>query len=221
LRAALSSDNSRTYFNELGNVFVVHTATDKLSSASLEPGCCYGDYELSLASNQLQLTATSYLYDANLNGESYYALNDREVLNVSYVYGAKFSPDGRLLFQPSTNGIDVLDGRLGNLLQRIALPLALSTNYDALVNNGRDNVLIAITGTNGSGIAIIDLGSIPEPAALPYNSSQKLRPVGSDKFQSIVSTTPKRSTGVRLRSVPHVTKPAANEVLGWSRPGKP
>jgi hypothetical protein len=51
-----------------------------------------------------------------LEAESYYALNDREILNISDVYGAKFSPDGRLLFQPSTNGIDVFDGILGNLL---------------------------------------------------------------------------------------------------------
>jgi len=105
-----------------------------------------------------------------------YALNDREVLNIAYVYGAKLSPDGRLLFQPSTNGIDVLDGRLGNLLTRISLPVALSTGFDALVADGNDNVVIAITGTDGTGIAVVDLTSIAEPPSPPYDSGMQLRP---------------------------------------------
>jgi hypothetical protein len=72
-----------------------------------------------------------------------------------------------LLFQPAIDGIDVFDGTLGNLLQRVSLPTLLSENYDALVSDGKDNVLIAITG-NGDGIAIVDLTSIPEPAILPF-----------------------------------------------------
>jgi hypothetical protein len=168
LRVAISSDNSTVYFNELGNVFRVNTATDQLFPASVETGCCYGDYELSVAANQSQITATSYLYDSELNGLSYYALNDREVVNISYIYGAKFSPDARLLFQPSANGIDVLDGNLGNLLDRISLPFSMSSNYDALVSDGTDNILVGITGTSANGIAVMDLTSIPEPSALIY-----------------------------------------------------
>src|SRR6202041_509022 len=98
----------------------------------------------------------------------FFALNDREILNISYVYGMKLDPDGSLLFQPSTSGIDVVDGRLGNLLTRIALPLTLSTNYDALVDDGKDNTLVAITGATGNGIAVLNLTSISEPAPLPY-----------------------------------------------------
>ena len=36
------------------------------------------------------------------------------MLDISCVYGTKFSADGSLLVQPMTNGIDVIDGRLGN-----------------------------------------------------------------------------------------------------------
>lgn len=79
--------------------------TRSLGSATTPSGCCYGDFELSLAPNQEQLTASSYLYDSDLNAESYYALNDREDLNTLCVYGAKFSPDSQLLFQPSTIGM--------------------------------------------------------------------------------------------------------------------
>ncbi len=73
-----------------------------------------------------------------------------------------------MLFQPTSIGIDIFDGRLGNLLTRISLPVALSPNYDALVSDGADNILVAITGNTGSGIEIIDLTSLPEPQPLPY-----------------------------------------------------
>jgi hypothetical protein len=44
------------------------------------------------------------------------------------------------------------------------LPFMLSANYDALVDDGWDNILIAITGQTGDGIAVIDL-SLPEGVA--------------------------------------------------------
>lgn len=171
-RVAITADNSKVFFNDDGQVFSVNTATDGVTEAIDDPGCCYGDYELTLSSGQSTMEANGYLYDTNLNAESYLVLNDREALNISYVYGAKFSPDGSLLFQPSTNGIDVFDGRLGTLRTRISLPVALSPNYDALVSNGTDNVLVAITGQTGSGIAIVDLSSLPEPAPLNYPGAQ-------------------------------------------------
>jgi YVTN family beta-propeller protein len=184
LRNEISLDNSRVFFNDMGYVFSIDTATDKLFSANADPSCCYGDYDLALSSNQTSLEATEYLYDTNLNAKSTYSLNDREILNTQYVYGDKLSPDGRLLFQPSLNGIDVLDGRVGNLLTRIALPVTLSAGYDALVTNGKDNILLAITGANGDGIAVVDLTSLPEPSPLPYLSR-----VGP---RSMLSTRPAR-----------------------------
>jgi YVTN family beta-propeller protein len=215
LRNAISSDNARVFYNEYGEVFSIDTATDTLVEALDGYGCCYGNYELALSSNQTQFTATFYIYDSDLNGESYYALNDREILNIAYVYGAKLSPDGRLLFQPSTNGIDVLDGNLGNLRNRISLPVPLSPNYDALVDDGADNILIAITGT-GNGIAIVDLTSVAEPGPLPYyakgaSSKRKLTALG-DRMHSgsnvgtqLDEQNPRPAT--QSRTVPHVTRP--------------
>lgn len=169
LKAAISPDNSKVFFNNDGGVFSVDTATDAVSYASDDPSCCYGDYDLTLSSDGTTVEATSYLYDSNLNAESYLVLNDREALDTTDVYGTVLSPNGSLLFQPTTNGIDVYDGRLGTLRSRIALPFALSQNYDALVGDGQDNVLIAITGANGNGIAIVDLSSLSEPSPLPYS----------------------------------------------------
>ena len=53
----------------------------------------------------------------------------------------------------------------------------LSPNYDALVSDGQDNVLIAITGQTGGGIAVIDLTSVLEPPPVPYSTYVAKSPV--------------------------------------------
>jgi hypothetical protein len=195
LRTAISQDNSRVFFNNDGYVFTMDTTTNVLVSASAGPGCCYGNYDLALSKNQIQFTATNYLYDSDLNAESFYSLNDREIESVSYVYGVKLSPDGSLVFQPDTNGIDVLDGRIGNLRNRIAIPVALSLNYDALVSDGRDNVLVAITGADGDGVAIVDLTSIPEPPPLSYPEAVASRHQADDRGTATGGVHPASADG--------------------------
>ena len=216
-RNAISSDNARVFFNNDGQPFSVDTATDTVSYAPISPGCCYGDYDLSLSSNQISLEATSYVYDTNLNAASYLALNDYESLNTTYVYGVKLSPDGSLLFQPSVAGIDVFDGRVGTLRTRIALPYALSQNYDALVSDGTDNMLIAITGATGDGIAVLDLTSLSEPAPLSYASDttrllEEQRELVRSKPTAIPSNARDqltRSLGIPLSTIPHATSSIA------------
>jgi hypothetical protein len=111
-----------------------------------------------------------------------------------------------MLFQPSVKGIDELDGNIGILRERISLPFAVSPNYDALVSDGVDNVIVAITGASGSGIAAVDLTSLPEPAtsiSRPIDRSQsyKRRAPNMDSFATHDDA---RSRGVR--SIPHVTR---------------
>lgn len=217
LKTALSLDGTRVYFNDDGYIFNVDTATGKLFSASTDPGCCYGNYDLALSSNQTQFEATSYLYDSDLNDQSSLSMNDREIQGVSYVYGAKLSPDGSLLFQPSASGVDIFDGRAGPLRNRLTLPFALSTNYDALVADGKDNVLIAITGTNGNGIAVVDLTMISEPPLLLYANStisaaqntpvNRGLSVGQD-LEPVQRTNLSRSLlATRRLVIPHATNP--------------
>jgi hypothetical protein len=215
-RVAISSDNSQVFFNDDGSVLSVDTATDKLSYAFDGPECC-GDYDLTLSPNQASLEATSYLFDANLNAESYFVLNDREALSTTYVYGTKFSPDSTLLFQPSTNGIDVYDGRLGTLRTRISLPFALSQNFDALVSDGKDNVLIAITGQTGNGIAIVDLSSLADPPPLSYKRVRTALDTASVWGGGASAAPPKfrqYPSSLTKRPVPrNVVKHAANVLL--------
>jgi hypothetical protein len=62
----------------------------------------------------------------------------------------------------------VLDGRLGTLRTRLSTPFSFAATFDALVADGKDNVLIGITGASANQIAVIDLSSLPEPAPLLF-----------------------------------------------------
>lgn len=208
LKTMISADNTRVYFDNVGYVFNIDTTTGKVVSGTAEPGCCYGDYELILAPNQLQVEASQYIFDSDMNAESYFVANDREYVDAAYVYGTKFSPDGNLLFQPASQGMDIFDGRVGELLSRIAFSTTLAPTYDALVADGNDSVFIAITGAAADGIAVIDLTSLPEPGPLPFggNAALRLARSSSKKMQTGVKRMPGTNESARIpRSVPHLT----------------
>lgn len=160
-RVLLSNDNARVYVNT-GDIFVeLDTATDTMFfNFTILPS----DAEMALASNQTWMAATEWVMDTNLNPESFLTITDRQGVSITAVFGAKLSPDGSLLFQPLVDGLAVFDGKLGTLRTRIALPFALSANFDALVADGNDNVLLGIVGENGDGgVAVIDLTAVPVP----------------------------------------------------------
>ena len=215
LRIEMSADNSTIFSNESGNVFTVNTSTNEFTYPTW---ACYNQvapFDLSLSANQARLAASFCFSDSNLNEESRLGLNLRESLNISYLYGQKLSPDGSLLFQPTTVGLDAIDGRLGILLNRIALPFTLSSQYDALVSDGKDDVLVAITGTNSDGVAVIDLQSIPAPPTLSYETGtagfRKSQMAKSASRVLLEDTTGQPSAGSHpkpvRRFVPYVTKP--------------
>ncbi|MGH9488981.1 MAG: IPT/TIG domain-containing protein, partial [Terriglobales bacterium] len=209
LRVALSEDGSRVYCNDKGFVFQVTTATDQITWASADQNCCDGDYDLALAPNQAEVEASSYLYDSQLNAHSFLAMNDYEALGAAYLYGAKFSADGRLLYQPDTQGLDIFDAQRGTLLDRIATPFSLSPAYDALVEDGQDDNLVAITTT---GIAILNLSSVPEPAPLPYSEPAVAVPPPARWAQRPSGSQPGTGRAARSseqpaapRHIPHIT----------------
>jgi hypothetical protein len=158
-----------------------------------------------LSSNQTWMSAGEYLMDTNLNPESYVCYVDRETWNQSSVYGQKMSPDGNLLFQPLLNAIDVLDGRQGGLRTRVAIPFTLSANYDALVSDGKDNVIVAITGETGDGIAVIDLSSLPEPIPSATTSRNHRLPMAK---WTVEAATRKPLTDATRRALGNPEKPS-------------
>jgi IPT/TIG domain-containing protein len=234
LRTAMSADGARVYFNSAGLEFTVDTATDTVILPPVIPFCCSpDDFDLALSSNNTRFAAGSFLFDADLNGESFLTANDREVRNISYVFGMKLSPDGTLLFQPSTQGIDVYDGRLGTLRSRIAMPFSFSAFYDALVADGKDNILVGIIGPSANAIAVIDLSSLPEPSPLPFAAvvarppANFLSRAATGFRSSAVGGAPRSATDrfVNLPSrpafgnrVPHVT-PSAMPRTFWTKNG--
>jgi IPT/TIG domain len=165
IRVLLTADNSRVFANLEGLLLQLDTATDTFFFNPVVPEI---DFELTLASNQTWMCASETLMDTDLNPLAPIVYVDRDVLGQSFVYGEKLSADGNLLFSPLTNAIDVIDGKRGTLITRIAMPVPLSENYDALVADGVDNVLIAIIGETGDGIAVVDLSSLSEPLPVPY-----------------------------------------------------
>jgi hypothetical protein len=185
IRVLLTNDNDRVFFNIAGAVLSLDTATDTFF---FNPTIQGFDYELTLSSNQTWMSASEYLMDTNLNIESYVTYNDRETWNQSAVYGEKISADGNLLFAPLMNGLDVIDGRLAGLRTRIGLPFTMSSNYDALVDDGIDNILVAITGQTGGGVAVIDLSSLPEPTSSVV--PQSLLPESSKYSTSLTTKNP-------------------------------
>lgn len=173
-RVLLSNDGTRLYVNVAGFLVDWDTLTDTFVTNPVIPA---SDFELTLSSNQTWMSATGWLMDTNLNPESSLALRDRQIASSLLVFGAKMSPDGSLLFQPLVDGIDVFDGKLGTLRTRVALPISLSANYDALVADGKDNVLVAIAGINGDGgVAVVDFDSLPLPPPAPLLTGLDLLP---------------------------------------------
>jgi hypothetical protein len=210
-RLSLTDDNARVYFNPGGIPIALDTATDTPYFNPLL--LLEGDYEVTLSSNGTWMTASEYLTDTNLNAISFPAYTERETWNLSAVYGEKLSPDGNLLFSPLLNAIDVIDGKRGALITRISLPVTLSPNYDALVADGQDNVLVAITGDAGDGIAVIDLTSIPEPKPLPnavLTSTLPLAVFSNQRFASKHSGAEVAARNINLHSpispIKHVIK---------------
>jgi len=52
LRAEISTDNSRVYFNDDGAVLAIDTSTGVVFQQFSQVGCCYGNYDLALSQNQ-------------------------------------------------------------------------------------------------------------------------------------------------------------------------
>ncbi|HEX3685086.1 MAG TPA: hypothetical protein VHU83_21305 [Bryobacteraceae bacterium] len=123
-----------------------------------------GDDELALSANQFILAISEAIFDNVLDLHAY--LSDppgTQAIDETFVPGEKLSADGSLLFEPLQDGILVNDTASGRPFARVTLPLTIAPYYDSLVGDGKDNVLVAITGT-GNGIAVIDLSSLVAPA---------------------------------------------------------
>jgi hypothetical protein len=166
---ASSADGTRIFFNDDGIFGSIDTASGQFAFPNgNDSNIGQGGYEVELNPTQTRLFVDGFFVDSNLNNIGLQVLNSAESIDAQYLYGAAFSADGALLFQPAAQAIDVFDGVTGAFRARVALPVALSPNFRALVSNGKDDRIIAVTGNAGDGIAVIDLSSLPEPPPVTW-----------------------------------------------------
>ena len=85
-----------------------------------------------------------------------------------------------------------------------------------MVSDGTDNVLVAITGETGDGIAVVDLTSLPEPLPLPYASvaTSNLKSLSQGSFAKTMKSPQDQAAKVGAatssrhpRRIPHRTNP--------------
>jgi hypothetical protein len=201
-RLALSADGSRVYVNVEGEVAYFDTVAGQLNYApSDDQDIGQESEELVLGVNQTTLFANGLILDSNLNTLGLQTLDVAESVDADYVYGAAMSTDGSLVFEPGSQFIDVLDGRTGSFRARVSLPVQLSPNFRALVSDGRDSVLVAITGETGNGIAVINFNSLPEPQAVSYFSAEANRSLAAARVQALRSAEPLST--LALPAFPH------------------
>jgi len=74
------------------------------------------------------------------------------------VIGQKLNQDGSILFQPLTDGIDLIARNTGRLLYRIQTSATPANVYDPLLVAEGQNTLAVITAT---GVSFVDLSSLP------------------------------------------------------------
>lgn len=203
-RPTLTADETRLYIDDAGWSGYVDLASNQFVY------CPVADYDLGdgsdefvLAPNQTVVFGSGIFEDSNLSNLGIQTLDLAELIDANYVYGAAFSADASLFFQPGVNYIDVFNSFTGNFRARVSLPFALSPLFRALVSSGRDSTLVAITG-NGDGIAVVDLNSLPEPEKLSYLPTPAMLPAHPEILMDLVQPTQNGS---------HRPPPARSQIL--------
>jgi len=157
-RILLSPDGSHLYGNIERQCFWFNTAnTASIYTAS------ESSYDLAVSADGSTVDAGGNLTDPSLNYETSPAYIDWETWLPTAVWGQKLSADGSLLFQPLTDGIDVIARNTGRLLYRIQIPGTVANVYDALVSIPGKNAFAVITTT---GVSIVDLSSLSIPSGV-------------------------------------------------------
>jgi hypothetical protein len=190
-RLALSPDGQRIYGEIEGAAFTIATATDTVAYASGVSDDFGGLQDVALSADGSTLTINGFLADKNANPINATAYIDWETWLPSAVLGQKLSSDGSLLYQPLTDGVDILSRNSGRLLFRLQVPGTVSDTYDALFTTESGSTLGVITTT---GVSFLDLSSLPLPQPTPFPiSAAKSKTVNSVPLLRLKSVNSSRS----------------------------
>ena len=94
--------------------------------------------------------------------ENVTAYVDWETWLPTATYGQKLNQDGSILYQPLTNGVDLIERNTGRLLYRVQVPGMLASAYDPMFLGASAGVLGYLTA---AGVTFVDLSSLAIPAA--------------------------------------------------------
>lgn len=188
-RVLLSPDGSKVYSSQSGSVtnrFWLQTASDQVycCSTSYLTGGSFPD--VAVSGDGSTLDASGELTDPVFNTQVEVAYIDWETWFPFAADGQKLNHDGSILFQPLTDGVDMIARNTGRLLYRIQIPVTPANIYDALVVAEGQNTLAVITAT---GVSFVDLSSLP----IPTGDTQPF----PDTTHSKTSSLPDRQT-IRL-----------------------
>jgi hypothetical protein len=175
-RVLLSPDGHRVYSSISGGVtigFWLDTSNDRINFAAADS---FGGFQdLAVSGDGSTVDVGGQLTDSSLNAQLDVVYIDWETWLPVGVLGQKLNQDGSILFQPLTDGIDMLARNTGRLLYRIQIPVTPADNYDALVvAKGQDTVAVI----SANGVSFVDLSSLPITAQYgrPFADASHTKP---------------------------------------------
>lgn len=160
-RLLLSPDQSTVYINLAGAVYRIDTATNTITEDSaLSQGFQTADGAISADGSTISLNG--YLTDSSLIAETLPAYIDWETWLPTATFGQQLSQDGSVLYQPLTNGVDMIERNTGRLLYRVQVPGTQANAYAPMFLGASAGVLGFLTT---AGVTFVDLSSLPIPVA--------------------------------------------------------
>lgn len=157
-RVLLSPDGSKVYSSISGGVtigFWLDTSNDQIHFAAANS--FGGSQDLAISGDGTTVDVGGQLTDLLLNAQLDVVYIDWETWFPFGVLGQKLNQDGSIMFQPLTDGIDMLARNTGRVLYRIQIPVTPANNYDALVEAEGQNTVAVISA---DGVSFVDLSSL-------------------------------------------------------------
>ena len=201
-RVLVSPDQKRVYSTIGTIVFWLDTTTDTVHQNRAASTNAASQPDGAISADGSTLWIGGYITDASLNLETEPAYIDWETWLPATNYGQKFNTDGSILYQPLTDGVDVIERNTGHLLYRVQVPVTLANVYDPMLLGKAAGTLGFLTS---NGVTLVDLSnlSIPSGASAPFpaaNSGEAIsRPAEEQTgLKPVPQTRPQRPALTRI-----------------------
>jgi hypothetical protein len=168
-KVILSPDGSRVYAEIDADILWMNTATDQLTLIPGNGAFPSGALDFAVSGDGSTVVFEGTFMDAELHAETVEAYIDWETWFPTGFPGQRLSADGSILFQPLTDGLDLIARNTGHLLYRVQIPAVATSAYESYVVGEQNFVGIIST----AGVSFVDLSTLPIPAQLsqPFPSA--------------------------------------------------